>query len=566
MSNYAYVVTKKSKPLPPHFITKFDEDNIIVDYSKKGYVIYFFSNNANKCKGPSGFFKGYYINHEDKYVGFTQKANMVEEYYEGCFINIEEKLGIEGSNIKINADVFGVMPLLYSRHEDFAIVSDSLYFIKKIRESLSCGLSLDYDNYIARTYFNALTSHPLSSSTIAQEIKYGLPGSKIKISLDEQLSFNVIHEGAKNIFKLEDISYVDSIRKASYQLCGLVGGILESKVMPCTFDLTGGLDSRLVLSGASPFFGDDNLKVGSRKALVGDYNVAKNICDSLGIPLNVKEGYKSRKINPGAIWLASNAGLYDTLYASKSQRLSSFKFNAGGHGAEVFKGAFGWKKVSEIGVNYENAEVYKLLTRELEKGLEEFGIDPKDEVGSEWHYLAFRNAIHSSRGTQVSTFYLRPLLMKTLVHNMKVNTSKNSFKSNPVSDMLIHINPELAKFPFDDKRKNVNQEDIERIESLLGKYQHNLTLYTVDKNINTQSQGYLEEVLLMAENDGFNEELTVNNFSKYLNTTMLPKTDLSNYTINYLLKGIYDSGKNNKIRPNQYGTAISRILSLNILI
>ncbi len=466
MSNYAYVVAKKGKPIPPYFITKFDEDNIIVDYSKKGYVIYFFSNNANKCKGPSGFFKGYYVNHEDKYVGFTQKANIDEEYYEGCFINIEEKLGIEGSNIKINADVFGIMPLLYSRHEDFAIVSDSLYFIKKIRESLSYGLSLDYENYIARTYTNALTSHPLSSSTIAQEIKYGLPGTKIEILLGNKLGFNVIHEGAKNIFKLENTSYVDSIKKASHQLGGLVGGILESKVMPCNFDLSGGLDSRLALAGASPFFGDESLRVGSRKANVTDYKVAKNICDSLGIPLNVQEGYKSRRINPGSIWLASNAGFYDTLYASRSQRLSKFKFNAGGHGAEVFKGAFGWRKVSTIGKGYENQEIFRLLTNEMEKGLEEFGIDPKDEIGSEWHFLAFRNAIHSSRGTQVSTFYLRPLLMKTLVHNMKVNTSKNSFKSNPVSDMLIYINPELAKFPFDDKRKNVNQGDIERIELL----------------------------------------------------------------------------------------------------
>ncbi len=100
---------------------------------------------------------------------------------------------------------------------------------------------------------------------------------------------------------------------------------------------------------------------------------------------------------------------------------------------------------------------------------------------------------------------------------------------------------------------------------LLGKYNHSQSLYTVEKDINTHSNGYMEEVLLMAERDGFKEELTINNFSKYLNTNILPKTDLSNYTINYLLKGIYDSVTNNKIRPNQHGTAISKILSLNVL-
>lgn len=560
MSNYAYLITSKNQQLPSSFVKKFNSLNVKISHHKD-WTIYFFSNAAQSCQYEFGYFKGYYIDHDNERVGFSQLKSMYKGYYEGCFINIEETLNEDVFNI--HNDVFGLMPLLYSIEDNIIMASDSFYFLKKIRESLGLSLTFDYASFVSRLSINAITSHPLSSSTFAEEIKYALPGSIIKVSLKSIMKAEVIHKGAKNIFKLqENIGYEDSIRQAAHQLCGSLGGIIESGVLPCNIDLTGGLDSRLVLSGATPFLDSEHISIGSQVRSKNDYTVAKEICQTFGLKLNKKDTSQKIKINAGAMWIASNAGFTDTLYTCKSQRVDDIRFNVGGHGAEIFKGNYGWRKINEIGKNIKNEEIYRYMQAELRKGLEEFGINYEDDIGSEWHYLAFRNAIHGSRGTQVSNYYLRPLMMKSLVHNMKVEKKTNKYKINPVSDMLIYINPELAKISFDDKRKNITQDDLDRISKTIGKYNTRSVCYTVDTRINLASNGYILELLDMAKEDGFSEQISSDNFGLYINNTVLPKDDLLKYSVNYLLEYALDPNKPKISRD----MAISKILSLNLFV
>lgn len=559
MSNYAYLITKKNKSLPIGFLEKFDPLNITIVHHNQ-WVIYFFSNAVQSCQYNLGYFKGYYIDHGKEKVGFSQFRDMNKSYLEGCFINIEQHL--DKGVVILNNDVFGLMPLLYSFEKDAVIVSDSLYFIKKLRDGLGYKSTLDDHNFIARTYINAITSHSMSSSTIFNEIKYALPGSVLDINIKAEMLVKVSHEGARNIFRLQDLSYEEIIKKAAHQLCGSLGGIVNSGILPCNFDLTGGLDSRLVLAAVTPFFGTDKLTVGSSTKHQDDFTIAKKICDSFNITLNEKYNSENIKIHPGAMWLASNAGFTDTLYASNFQRKDGFRFNIGGHGAEIYKGNYGWRKVSDIGKNYENKEIYNYLQRELEQGLLEFGIDPDDEIGSEWHYLAFRNAIHGSRGTQVSNFYLRPLMMKFMVHNIKIEKKTNKYKANPISDMLTFINPELAKMDFDDKRKNITQDNIEQIYKSMGKYDFDLPFYKVESCVNVSSNGYMLEVLEMAVEDGFKDKIDYDNFGFYINNKNIPKNNLTKYIIRYLFDYIYSD---KKIKKSQRDMAISKLLSLSLI-
>lgn len=560
MSNFAYLITKKNKPLTTSFIEKFSSLNISISY-EQDWMIYFFSNFAEKCKYENGFFKGYFIDHVRKRVGFSQSQDMHKEYYEGCFINIEEHP--QKNSCDVHTDVFGLMPLLYSTDKNIVMASDSLYFLKKIRDNLGLQSNFNHDNFVAKTYISALTSHPMSSSTLVNEIKYALPGTLIKIQLNDEMKVNVTHEGAKNIFKLDNLSYEESIKRSAHQLCGSLGGIVKSGMLPCYFDLSGGLDSRLVLAAASPFFGSDTVRVGSRKKNIKDYEIAKKICKTFNLPLNKYDEGCQIKIDPGAIWLASNAGFTDTLYAFEARRTKNYKFNVGGHGAEVFKGGYGWRNISNLIKDYENKDVLAYTYNELKRGLEEFGIDPDDSIGSEWHYLAFRNPVHASRGTQISTLYLRPLMLKSLVHNMKVERKTNSYKVNPISDMLIYINPELAKIDYDDKRKNITKDDLDRVAKTIGRYDPGSNLYDVEPSINLPSEGYMSELLDMAIEDGFCEKISRENCGLYINNTTLPKNELFKYSTNYLIENIFNP-ENSKFTTVQINMAVSRLLSLNL--
>ena len=564
MSCYAYVIANEKSQLPEDFLNKFKNENLIVDRSQKGFVTYFFSKMAHKCRGEAGYFKGYYVDHENRNIGFSQTKNMSNSYFEGCFINIEESKTINDSSVSICADVFGVMPVLYSVSENFTIVSDSLFFIKKIREALGFNVNLDYENLISRLYVNALTSQSLSSSTTAEEIKYAPPGSVIHLTkiLKNGIKFRCEHIGAKQVFKLENISYEDSIRQAADQLSGFLGGIINSKIMPCSIDLSGGLDSRLVLAGASDYFDYNNLSVGSHIKNKVDFKIASEVCNKFGLKLNPKDKSVKSRVKPGSMWMASNAGFYDSLYATVIQRIEGFKFGAGGHGAEVFKGNYGWRKISNIGIGYENNTIYSYLQSEMRRGLEEFGIDPEDSIGSEWHFLAYRNAIHASRGTQLSNFYLRPLHMKSLVHNMKAKGLKNKFKHNPVSDMLIYLNPELAQIGFDNEKKNIKEDDINRVANSIGVYRSEKGAYKTTGVPNTKSEGYMFEVLNMADNDGFNKAVTHENFLFLVNNSALPNDSTSQYWVNYLFNYIFDDS--GKITSSRKEIAISKILSLNL--
>ncbi|MGP5793679.1 hypothetical protein ACTXP0_11665 [Psychrobacter celer] len=562
MSNYACVITKKNTPIPSSFLEKFKKENLIIDDSHPAVIIYFFSKEVRSCLKRSSFFKGYYVDHESRYVGFSQKGDFHGKYFEGCFASMT--LSHSNHSLKASTDVFGLMPLLYSFDKDIAILSDSLYFVKKILNATGRNISLDYQSFMARTYISTITAQSLSSSTIATEIKYLVPGSIINIDYRNDIELSVSHIGAKNIFLLEDMDYEEGIRDAADKICGLLGGVVASKTLPCLFDLTGGLDSRLALASVSKFFGTDFISVASQKKAKRDYDVAKSICEEFDLGLNVADKPDISKIEPGSMWLASNAGLYDSLYSVRAQRDSGFRFKVGGHGAEVFKGIYGFKKISEIGKDYSNDEIYSLLQMELNKGLEEFGIDPEDDMGSEWHYVGYRNAIHSSKGTQATDYYLRPLLIKSWVHNMKVQANRDTYKNNPISDMLIYINPQLAMLPFDNSKKNITAVDVERIKTRIGTYSAKKGVYTVDRNVNAVANGYLPEVLSMAARDGFSEAITIENFSPYINNSVLPKGSLSVYSTNYWLDFIFNKEKEGLFNPSHRNVAISKLLSLNL--
>lgn len=142
------------------------------------------------------------------------------------------------------------------------------------------------------------------------------------------------------------------------------------------------------------------------------------------------------------------------------------------------------------------------------RGLESIGIDPKDKWSGEWHYLAFRNAIHGGRATQGTDYVCRPIAQVPLIGLSR--STANEFpapkKSDPslVLDTLIILNPSLAAHRFDDPKKDIERREIDlRLKRLGGELDTGRIEAYAIRGTATPSDGSCETHLEIARTFGF---------------------------------------------------------------
>lgn len=156
------------------------------------------------------------------------------------------------------------------------------------------------------------------------------------------------------------------------------------------------------------------------------------------------------KINYIGSNLFFSGGMYDPLLRSFSRlvQYSRLVFSLGGHGAEVYKGNYGWRSIAMLSSSIKKDS----FAVQAIKGLASIGVDCDVPCGSEYHYLAYRNPLHSSRGSILS-LGMRPLLQKSLVSlsyscaNRHPRPAKN--RPNIVTDMLLSMGQEFVATQFD---------------------------------------------------------------------------------------------------------------------
>ncbi|GHD11596.1 hypothetical protein GCM10008096_26170 [Zhihengliuella salsuginis] len=111
--------------------------------------------------------------------------------------------------------------------------------------------------------------------------------------------------------------------------------------------------------------------------------------------------------------------------------------------------------------------------QEVETALAAYGVDPYSDIGSEWHYLYYRNALHSGRFSVTSMTGLRPFMSRELV---RLSRSERAPYSKPtkadlsvINEMLLLLSPDAAAFEFDDRAKNMDHDFVRtRVRELGG--------------------------------------------------------------------------------------------------
>ncbi|WP_139146457.1 hypothetical protein [Arthrobacter sp. SW1] len=530
MSNYLIVIAdeRRSKEIQEWaevLLTKKEEHKTV--RLRAGVHMHYFARDAHSdVQETEGIlFKGFAVDYENRAVVFGASgmrdfsnahpnASRLDSI-EGCHITASWA----GPEITVRNDLFSVCSLLYTAENDFVAISDSAYILAALRKRFGYANLINSEAALARSWGNSMGGQLLSPDTIVEAIKYAPVGTTLRINFERLINLSVVRQSAASVFELRADSYAESMRLAGQRMASLMQTLSGVSVNAVRLALSGGMDSRVLLAAAllsssgraHTAFNCTN----SNPSHATDYAVVSEMSEALGFPLGLRStdtepaAPTTRRVNETlGLWKLANAGIYDFLVLPNYVLNSVGAFSVSGHGAELHKGNYGWRAVQAIAANIVDPSVSAAFLSQTEKALSSLGVNVDSPIGSEWHYLAYRNALHSGQVSTTSMVGIRPLMMRDLValNRSDVNQHPNPRKGQPsmVNDLLIMLSPEAAAFRFDVARKNMPAEYVEsRAQELGGRLSEDgLDMYGIYGDFKTVSHGFPGVFQTIVQNDG----------------------------------------------------------------
>ncbi|TYT27135.1 hypothetical protein FZO89_13185 [Luteimonas viscosa] len=419
-------------------------------------------------------FKGFAIDYEnrslslgaDGFSGYLKKAgsHTSQRPLEGCYLSVRW----DEDAVHVSNDLFSLCPVLYTTGKAMVAVADSSMMLAELRRELGLPRELDQEAAIARSWQNAMAGQMLSQDTVVAQIKYLQVGAGLRVPLTE-IEAKITRRSCYEDFSTEGATYAEGVRLAGQRMASLMGTISAISSNTARISLSGGMDSRTCLAAAlasragreQAVFSCTNTNAGHAR----DFAVVESLREKFGFPAGLRgagasdKGVFSKVKDELGLWFLSNAGIYDFLKFNPHVRVRGGAFSISGHGAELVKGNYGWRPIQAIAGNIKDPLVSAAFRAQSEGGLAAMGIDADDVYGSEWHYLGFRNAVHSGRFVPSTMMGFRPIMTRDLVALSRSSVNEWPAPSKKgqslISDLLIYLSPSLAAHPFDDPHKNL---------------------------------------------------------------------------------------------------------------
>lgn len=492
------------------------ESDLLQGLHDKGACYYLARCGKNDATCDGGVFKGYAIDHDSRKVIYSggPESPYVHRPLPGCYVRVQ----CDHNDIVVGNDLFAQLPMLYFAKKGVVAVSDSVFILTELRKHLDLPNRIHEGAALSRAWIHGMASQCLGTQTIIDGIYYCPPGTRIHMNLDgDNPTCQIKVIPARELFSDGVDDYKCTILQAAERTAALIATVLQIPGRSASLSLSGGLDSRVCLAAALTCNKRESLFFKTNRSNISDYNIAKKLAQHFKFDFKdpPTEGQSPPpKKDQLTSWMISNAGLYDPLACGgmPQERTSIIT----GAGAETCKGNFGWRPLSATTpgkVGYVSAirpaidrfkearrdqqcyisnlfyrisnvlrnkkfhskadkDISSAAYREACQGLQTVGIDIEDPWGTEWHYLFFRNGIHFSRASMTSLLPVSPLLQQDIVRLSR--STKNEYRApksgspSIITDMLIVLNPELAKMPFDDPQKNLDAAYVAERSNYLG--------------------------------------------------------------------------------------------------
>lgn len=456
MANYLYVIAEK------HDIARLsshlrDDESTHVDLDETWSALYVSA--GGRMAPDGGAFKGWAVDYQAGRITFPDADSAswpnAHARAEGSFFRAEQGSG----DVRVTTDEFSVTPMLHTSEPGLFAASDSLFVLTWVRRALGYANDPLPAALESRRWTNSMGHQQFGPRTVVAGIDYAFPGTVVTRDLDERRT-TVEHDLLPETLLKGISDHSEAIVESARRMVQLFRALAAAGVT-VNAAISGGMDSRVVLAAALAADIGDRLVVGCQDNGSPDLVIATRMSERFRFPLNKGPRELQGRLQNNdqlAYWAVSSMGFYDSLYAPpKLRRVELPVFQVGGHGAEAAKGNYGWRPISAIGMP-------DAAKAEAADALSLVGVDAAGTEASEWHFLMFRNAIHSSRGSGISEYTARPAVQKPAIGLSR--SPLCDFERpvgaapNVVQDILITLSPDLALADFDKPRKNMTFQHV----------------------------------------------------------------------------------------------------------
>lgn len=413
------------------------------------------------------YFSGMAFFGPDVYMGECDKEEnlpCVASFVEGRFFTTYKK---DGKRIFKTDDTGQELVFYYASDSGWA-VSNSFKKLVEHLSSYGVALTINYASLLTFQGVHSFCEALTTDDTTVNEIR--LLGCDELIEVDEKGAVNVIKDHTVVDKKIDSSLVLNSyVEKWKARLYTLVES-LPSGAVAC--DLTGGVDSRLVL--ALLVASGCNLKkinFVSNPLAKEDFAVASALAESYGLSLNsdVRKSFQEVCSNEKLeLSLYSSLGVYHGFYVPRVKEAGKEAVHLHGGGGGLFRKVYNPELEKTLLSQSESfpcrismARSVRQLIKFDRRKIQPYATSPEDR--SIKYFFETRNRYHFGRQwfKSLGGDLVTPLISKDL---LDIKTKSGLSLNDRELYLLVFLmtTPRLLDFPFDQKEKSFSQESIEK--------------------------------------------------------------------------------------------------------
>lgn len=434
----------------------------------------------------NSFFDGYAFFQADLVIGnqgflnYSENNNNCQRYEDGNYILINKT---SEDSYRLSRDYHGYYPLFYYNDGDYWCVSNSIIYIAEHLNDRGISVSYNESNVEIWKSELALALQLTSHSTFVNEIKV-LPVNR-DIVLVKNGDNNHIYVTKREKSPEMEESYKVTLRDCLEIWRSRYLTILSNKEIALHHDLSGGLDSRCLLSfilnnaeAAKGAESNNRLRINSNPKHTKDFEIAKRLASLFNFNLNTKvdKKYQLDKTSAEesyAVWKYFNIGRYSPIVFPITDFKSKL-MEIGGEGGGDNRNFYSGTSDSKYSTFSEYIEKYKQFfssedrytewVKQIDESSSILKEDSEIDI-SVLHYKEFRSTCHTIKSPR-SRMKIAVLGSKYF-DRLSQLSSKDEIKSGQsLYDVMYNNCDKLLYIPFDHPSKGMTDSNISHLPTV----------------------------------------------------------------------------------------------------